>query len=40
VVINHGGATGAEIVAFGELLRQLVFAKFHIELKREPVFIG
>jgi UDP-N-acetylmuramate dehydrogenase len=39
VVINHGGATGAEIVAFGELLRQLVFAKFHIELKREPVFI-
>lgn len=40
VVINHGGATGAEIVAFGELLQRLVFAKFNVELIREPVLIS
>ncbi len=39
VVINHGGATGAEIIAFGGLLQRLVFAKFHVELVREPVCV-
>jgi UDP-N-acetylenolpyruvoylglucosamine reductase len=38
-VINHGFATGADIVEFGQLLRYLVFAKFHVELSREQVLI-
>lgn len=40
VVINLGGATGGEIIAFGGLLQKFVYAKFQIELVREPVCLG
>lgn len=39
VVINHGFATGTDIVEFGRLLSCLVLAKFHVELAREQVLI-
>jgi UDP-N-acetylmuramate dehydrogenase len=39
VVINHGFATGADIVKFGQLLRYLVLAKFHVDLSREQILI-
>jgi UDP-N-acetylmuramate dehydrogenase len=40
VVINHGLATGFDIVEFGQLLRRLVFAKFHVSLRREQVLVS
>ena len=39
-LINRGGAAAAEIVALKNLIQQKVAAKFGIELKPEPVFVG
>ena len=39
VLVNHGGARGAEVAAFAEAIQQDVLQRFGIVLEREPVFI-
>jgi len=39
-LVNHGGATAAEIVALAERIRSAVAARFSIELQMEPVMLG
>lgn len=39
-IINHGGATAAEVVALERRIRDAVEAKFGVRLKPEPVFVG
>ncbi len=39
-IVNRGGATAAEIVAFMEEIKGAVEATFAIRLKPEPVFVG
>jgi UDP-N-acetylmuramate dehydrogenase len=39
-IVNHGGATAAEIVSLAEEVRAGVLVKFGIELVPEPVFLG
>ena len=39
-IVNHGGATAAEIVALKDLIQQKVQEKWGIGLEPEPVFVG
>ncbi|MBC6993501.1 UDP-N-acetylmuramate dehydrogenase [Neolewinella lacunae] len=40
VLVNHGGATGREVLAFSAFVRQTVFEKFGVELEREVQLVG
>lgn len=35
ILVNHGGATGPEVMAFAKAIQQSVFAKFGVELEME-----
>jgi UDP-N-acetylmuramate dehydrogenase len=39
VLVNHGGATGADVIATSAAVRD-VRARFGVELEPEPVFAG
>ncbi len=39
-IVNRGGATAAEIVAFKNEIQQRVQDTFGIQLQPEPVFVG
>ncbi|GHU11568.1 UDP-N-acetylenolpyruvoylglucosamine reductase [Betaproteobacteria bacterium] len=39
VLVNHGGATGAEVLALADAIRADVRAKFGLELEIEPVVV-
>jgi UDP-N-acetylmuramate dehydrogenase len=39
VLVNNGGATGAEVVALADAIRADVFARYGVTLEAEPVFI-
>lgn len=40
VLVNHGGATGADVIAASNAVRADVLARFGVELEPEPVFAG
>jgi len=40
VMVNHGGASGQDIIAFSQKIQQTVSEKFGIELEREVQLIG
>ena len=40
VLVNHGGATGAEVLAYAESVRQAVREQFDVTLEQEPVVLG
>ena len=40
VLVNYGGASGAEVLAFSERVRATVLEKFGVELEREVQMIG
>ena len=40
VLVNHGGAVGADVLAASQAVRADVFARFGVELEPEPVFVG
>ena len=40
VLVNHGGATGADVRATSNAVRADVRARFGVELEPEPVFVG
>ena len=39
VLVNNGGATGAEVMALAQAIRQDVFERFGVRLEPEPVFV-
>jgi UDP-N-acetylmuramate dehydrogenase len=39
VMVNHGRATGADVLAFAERIRADIRARFGVELEREPVVL-
>lgn len=39
VLVNNGGATGAEVVALARAIQADVFARYGVQLETEPVFI-
>jgi UDP-N-acetylmuramate dehydrogenase len=39
-IVNRGGATAAEIVAFARTVKDGVRARFGVELHAEPVLVG
>jgi UDP-N-acetylmuramate dehydrogenase len=39
-LVQHGGASSAELLAFARAIRDRVLARFGVELVPEPVFIG
>jgi UDP-N-acetylmuramate dehydrogenase len=39
-IVNRGGATSSELVAFARAIRDGVQAKFGIRLEPEPVLVG
>jgi UDP-N-acetylmuramate dehydrogenase len=39
VIVNHGGATGEEVVSYAEKIQKAIFEKFHIELKPEVKYV-
>ncbi|MES2128068.1 MAG: UDP-N-acetylenolpyruvoylglucosamine reductase, partial [Pseudomonadota bacterium] len=39
VLVNHGGATGADVVALAEAIRADVLARYGVALEAEPVFV-
>ena len=40
VLVNHGGATGADVIAVARAVRADVAARFGVDLEPEPVFAG
>lgn len=40
VLVNHGGATGQDVLAFSDRVRQKVNEKFGVMLEQEPRFYG
>ena len=40
VLVNHGGATGADVWATSNAVRADVLDRFGINLEPEPVFVG
>ncbi|MCY3810510.1 MAG: UDP-N-acetylmuramate dehydrogenase [Gammaproteobacteria bacterium] len=40
VLVNHGGATGADVLALARRIRDDVFAKYHVGLELEPTVLG
>jgi UDP-N-acetylmuramate dehydrogenase len=40
VLVNHAGATGADVIATSAAVRADVRARFGVELEPEPVFAG
>jgi UDP-N-acetylmuramate dehydrogenase len=40
VLVNHGGATGAEVIAIAQAIQQSVQEKFAVLLEMEPVVVG
>ena len=40
VLVNHGGATGADVLAASVAVRLDVRARFGVDLEAEPVFVG
>lgn len=40
VLVNHGGATGLQLLALSQKIETLVFEKFGVSLEREPRVIG
>lgn len=40
VLVNYGGATGAEVLAFAQSVRDSVLALFGVTLEQEPVILG
>jgi UDP-N-acetylmuramate dehydrogenase len=40
VLVNHGGATGADVLATSTAVRSDVRARFGVDLEPEPVFAG
>lgn len=40
ILVNHGGATGAEVLALADAIAADVQARFGVRLEREPVIIG
>jgi len=39
VLVNHGGATGADVARLADAIRRDVHARFGVQLEREPVFV-
>jgi UDP-N-acetylmuramate dehydrogenase len=39
VLVNHGGASGAEIAALAQAIKADVAGRYGVELEPEPVFI-
>jgi UDP-N-acetylmuramate dehydrogenase len=39
VLVNHGGASGADIVALAHAIQADVMARYGVQLEPEPVFI-
>jgi UDP-N-acetylmuramate dehydrogenase len=39
-VINRGGATARDVLAFAGLIKREVIARFGVALRPEPVFVG
>ena len=39
VLVNRGGACGAEVLALAHAVQADVRARFHVELTPEPVFL-
>jgi UDP-N-acetylmuramate dehydrogenase len=39
VLVNHGHASGAQILALAERIRESVRQQFGVELEREPVVV-
>ena len=40
VLVNHGGATGAEVLAHAQAVRKAVSERFGVSLEQEPVVLG
>ena len=40
VLVNHGGATGADVLALARRIRDDVFSKYHVALELEPTVLG
>jgi UDP-N-acetylmuramate dehydrogenase len=40
VLVNHGGATGAQLVGLARRIRDAVLARFGVALEPEPVLVG
>ena len=40
IVVNHGGATGQDVLALEAAVRQAVQERFGLVLEREPVLVG
>jgi UDP-N-acetylmuramate dehydrogenase len=39
-LINHGGATAAEVLSLADLIKNAVESRFGIRLEMEPVLLG
>ncbi len=40
VLVNRGGASGAEVLALAKAIREDVFARYGVQLEPEPVLVG
>ena len=40
VLVNHGGATGQDVLAFAKMVQRTIDDKFGVQLECEPRFYG